>query len=182
MPDDLIARMHAALPSVRQWIDAYIQRHSDQACTVSSLNFRKLSSYFPETLLTSTKIVSVPRVIFPPVHLWGVPEFARLQQMSFDGITFKDAYFLRAGCEGQESLHAHELVHVCQWARLGVDRFLLAYAAGVAHYGYEQSPLERMAFEVQGVFEQGHSVTNLVQAIEQQTDRVWSAAARLVGM
>lgn len=54
--------------------------------------------------------------------------------------------------------------------------------ANTAAKRYEESPLEQMAFEVQRAFEQGHAMANLVTAIEQQTDRVWQAAAPLVGM
>ena len=34
-----------------------------------------------------------------------------------------------------ESLCCHELVHVVQWDRLGVDRFLLAYGIGLVQSG-----------------------------------------------
>jgi len=72
--------------------------------------------YYPTELLARLKTVTVQHIEFPPVHQFGVPEFAGLQQMCFDGITFTDTYYVGQGKE-TEALHFHELVHVVQWAR-----------------------------------------------------------------
>jgi len=177
--NDIIQRFHAALPSVRQWIDEYVQRHADQARVVQSLGFGRLSACFPEELLARVKTVTVPQPPFPPVERFGLPEFARVQQMVFDGITFKDTYFLRQG-RSSESLHFHELVHVVQWARLGVDNFLLAYGVGLIQHGYEQSPLEQMAYRLQGDFERRVAMPQLVQHIEVLTDAIWKQVEPIV--
>lgn len=100
--------------------------------------------------------------------------------MSFSGITFKDTFFIQRGLESEESLHFHELVHVVQWARLGIHKFLLAYGLGLHAFGYERSPLETMAFGLQQEFASGRPLSNLVQLIEQSTDTVWSRAAQLL--
>ncbi len=123
--DNIIQRLHAALPGVRLWIDDFLGRHADQARTVHSLGFKRLALFFPKELLELTKVVELTRVPFPPVERFGLPEFASMQQMQFAGITFKDTFFLQQG-QSSESLHFHELVHVVQWARLGVEHFLLA--------------------------------------------------------
>jgi hypothetical protein len=172
MQNDIIQRLLAALPSVRNWIDEYLQRHADQARTAQSLGLRRVSAYFPAELLARAKTVTVSQPPFPPVERFGLPEFARVQQMAFDGITFRDTYFLRQGCES-EGLHFHELVHVVQWSRLGVDNFLLAYGVGLLQYGYEQSPLEQMAYRLQSEFERGAPLPQLVQRIEAMTDAIW---------
>jgi hypothetical protein len=113
------------------------------------------------------------------VDQFGLPEFAAMKQMSFDGITFKDTFFLQHG-RGSEGLHFHELVHVVQWSRLGIDNFLLAYGLGLLAHGYAQSPLEQMAYTLQYVFEGGTPPQNLVGIIEQNTDVIWNQAAPLV--
>jgi len=99
-----------------------------------------------------------------------------MQQMSFSGITFRDTFFLQQG-ETSESLHFHELVHIVQWERLGVDNFLLAYGLGLLSFGYERSPLEQIAYVLQGSFDHGAVPPSLVAVIEQQTDVVWQQAA-----
>jgi len=82
-----------------------------------------------------------------------LPEFAAFEEGDYAGITFKDTYFMHASQGTDESIHFHELVHVVQWAHLGVERFLLAYAAGLAANGYRNSPLEAMAYDLQDYFD-----------------------------
>lgn len=176
MQDDIIRRFHAALPGVRQWIEEFLNAHAAQARSVSTLGFTRLATSFSQELLERTKVVTVPRVPFPPVERFGLPELARVQQMSFAGITFKDTIFLQRG-HASESLHFHELVHVVQWGRLGVDRFLLAYGIGLAQFGYEQSPLEQMAYSLQQSFDDGTTPQELVTLIETRTDAIWTQVA-----
>jgi len=143
------------------------------------LGFEQLALSFPKELLERTKVVEVARVSFPPVERFGLPEFARMQQMLFAGITFKDTFFLRQG-QSSENLHFHELVHVVQWARLSVDNFLLAYGLGLIQRGYEQSPLEQMAYTLQRSFENGTLPQQLVRDIEERTDAIWQEAAPIL--
>ncbi len=74
--------------------------------------------------------------------------------MDMGGITFGDMYFVRADANS-ESLHVHELVHVVQWATLGVDQFLLTYAVGILEHGYRESPLEVIAYDSAARFDSG---------------------------
>lgn len=83
----------------------------------------------------------------------GLAEFAEFEQTSFDGITYKDTYFIRKDHAGDEFIHFHELVHVIQWRELGVEAFLLAYAKGLLELGYRNSPLEGMAYRHQQRFQ-----------------------------
>jgi hypothetical protein len=100
--------------------------------------------------------------------------------MHFDGITFDNTYFLRRGLE-RESLHFHELVHVIQWQHLGIDRFLLAYGIGLAQFGYQSSPLEKMAYDLQLEFEHCVYRQQLVQDVRNRTDKIWAAASAVLG-
>ncbi len=176
---EVIRRLHIALPQVREWICQYIEAHAPDARPVRSLGFPRLAAHFPDELLESTKVVSVDRVQFPPASKFGLPEFDQMQQISFAGITFKDTFFIQRGQES-ETLHFHELVHIVQWARLGVDNFLFAYALGLLQFGYEQSPLEAMAYTLQRQFEAGTAPNGLVPVIEQSTDAIWNAVAPIV--
>ncbi len=176
MHDDVIQRFHAALPSIRQWIDELLNGHAQRGRSVATLGFERLSNCFPTGLLERAKMVAVPRVPFPPVDRFGLPEIAPVQQVSFAGITFKDTYFLQHG-QTSESLHFHELVHVVQWATLGVDNFLLAYGIGLVQFGYEQSPLEQMAYSLQQSFDSGNLPGDLVGVIEARTHAIWTEIA-----
>jgi hypothetical protein len=176
MLSDIIPRLNAALPSVREWIEGYLDAHAHQARAVSNLGFTRLSTCFPHELLERAKVVSVERVTFPPVHQFGLPEFAGIQEMSFQGITFKDTFFVQQAITS-ESLHFHELIHVVQWDTLGVDNFLRAYGVGLFRFGYMESPLEKMAFSLQDTFERDVPPTGLMGIIEVRTNAIWDQVA-----
>ena len=180
MQGDIIQRFRAALPSVRQWIDHFVDDHATQARAVSTLGFRRLSTCFPQEVLQRARVVTLARVPFPPVDRLGLPELAPIQRMSFAGITFKDTFFIQRG-QSSESLHFHEMVHIVQWARLGVDNFLLAYGMGLLQFGYASSPLEQMAYTLQASFDTDSLPEGLVGLIETRTDAIWGQLAPVVG-
>ena len=69
-----------------------------------------------------------------------------------------------------ESLHFHELVHVIQWRLLGPEKFLAFYADGLERFGYRNSPLEVMAYNLQDRFDR-----------EAQPFSVEAACQKLIG-
>ncbi len=92
------------------------------------------------------------------------------------GITFRDMYFVDPAC-ASESVHFHELVHVVQWRALGVRPFLLTYALGVLRQGYERSPLEAIAFELQAQFERATTGGSITEHVTRQALQARDAAA-----
>lgn len=178
MDGDLIGRIRAALPAVREWIDAFVGHHAEQARSVGALGFERLSQSFPRDLLDRAHVVSVSRVPFPPVERFGLPEMALDSQLQLVGITFQDTFFLLDG-HASESLHFHELVHVVQWDALGRDRFLLAYGAGLAMFGYARSPLEQIAYSLQQRFDRGEVGDDIVARVGEHARDVWARVAPL---
>jgi hypothetical protein len=177
--NDIAEKLHAAVPGIKFWIEQTLQDHSTVTTAVSESPFLRLKDHYPDVLLARARVGVVPRVPFPPVSQLGLPEFRAMEMMSLAGVTYKDTFFV---CDGQQtdSLYFHELVHVVQWDRLGVDNFLLAYAVGLMQHGYEQSPLEQMAYRLQTAFEQQRVPKNLMDFIDAQTDAIWSAALQFL--
>ena len=175
----IIHKFHTTLPAIRDWIDKILDEHASQAVSVGSRGFRGLPQHFSQGLLVNTKVVSVAKVPFPPLSSLGLPELASMEQREFAGTTYKDTFFVLES-DQSESLHFHELVHVVQWETLGVDNFLLAYGVGLVQFGYEQSPLEAMAYDLQMSFERSVVPPDLVRVIKERTDAVWSQVAPLV--
>jgi hypothetical protein len=85
----------------------------------------------------------------------GLSRFADFERMSMAGITYLDTFFVRPELAGVESLHFHELVHITQWRILGPERFLWYYADGLERFGYRNSPLEVVAYDLQEQFDTG---------------------------
>jgi hypothetical protein len=174
--DDVIRRLHAALPQIRGWIEGYLTTHAGSARSVSTLGFKRLAICFPPELLEHAKVMVADPLPYPPVAQFGLPEFSPQQRVPANGITFKNTYFIQRGCESVEELHFHELVHVVQWTRLGVDDFLLAYGLGLHQVGYDDSPLEKMAYSLEKRFLADALPNDLVSIIEAATDGVWNQA------
>jgi hypothetical protein len=176
MRTDVIHRLQEALPKVRAWIDQLLKVHSETSRPVASLGYHRLASYYPPEVLGSAKTVLVDKTPFPPVLQFGLPEFAAHADRSFGGITFQNTFFV-AKAAMSEALCFHELVHVVQWARLGANRFLLAYALGLARWQYEGSALETMAYDLQSQFERGSDLKALIPYINEKTDAIWAETA-----
>jgi hypothetical protein len=162
-----LERYREKLPVVSQWIKKTLSEHANSAEAVASFEFPRLPSYYSAGLLASTKVVVVDHIPVPPLRSLGLPEFAAFETRPAEGITYLDTYFLRRGTERNESIHFHELVHVVQWQTVGPENFLLAYAMGLALHGYQNSPLETMAYAHQDNFEKAltpYAVEPLVKA------------------
>jgi hypothetical protein len=65
----------------------------------------------------------------------------------------KSGHYRRQNRSREESLHFHELVHVVQWRHLGPEQILGRYANGLERFGYRQSPLERIAYDLEERFD-----------------------------
>lgn len=169
---EIIKSFYSALPALRHWIDDLLATYYPESTPVSLQGFQKIPRYFPGPLLEETRVATVAKVPFPPLGQFGLDAFSDMEQMPIVGITYNDTFFVHER-HRTESLFFHELVHVVQWKRLGVEPFLLAYGAGLLQFGYENSPLEQMAYDLQRAFDQGHVPENLMGVIHHQTDAIW---------
>lgn len=173
---DLKRKFQSILPLVRTWIENTLEAHSANTTRVIDLSFARLKMVLPSELLAQAKVVVVNGAVpYPPLGRMGLPELSPMENMQITGITYKDTFFINH-LHRSESLHFHELVHVVQWERLGVDHFLLAYGAGLMQFGYRDSPLEQMAYSLQAEFDSGTLSGNTVDIIRRQTDAIWNMA------
>ena len=149
---------------------------------MNRMDYPRLGKVFPPELLNRAKVRVVRGTVpFPPLSHMGLPEFARFEAMPISGITYKDTFFVNHRRQ-TESLYFHEIVHVVQWDRLGVDHFLLAYGVGLMQFGYKNSPLEAMAYALQDGFDQGALPDDLMGQIQRETDAVWNEISPIVEM
>ena len=142
----------AVYPVVLYWIRQTIAEHEYSAKIVASWGFKRLPLYFSQELLNTTKVVTISRVPIPPLSSMGLQRFEDFERGDFDGVTYLSTYFVKHTKAADEELHFHELIHIVQWQFLGPERFLKLYADGLERYGYQDSPLERMAYVAQAEF------------------------------
>jgi hypothetical protein len=161
------------LPLMINWIDRILAAHAGEARVVGSLGFKRLPSFYSSALLSRAKVVALEHIPVPPLAEMGLAEFGDFESGNYRGITFKDTYFVQASHLDDESLHFHELVHVVQWAHLGVNKFLLTYAVGLATSGYRNSPLEAMAYEIQQYFDEGGKPGDVEAAVRSKLSELY---------
>ncbi len=133
------------------WIDALIEeyRESSVSCRCFEHDFQGFFS--SDFLLNSYYVVvaKAPKPDFPELFEAGMGTFI---DMPSDGITYKDTYFIESGSDQPLSLHFHELVHVAQWRHLGAKNFITKYIAEYNSVNYRESPLEKMAYDLQDYY------------------------------
>ncbi len=161
------------LPSIQQWIDQTLARSAAKARPVATLGFARLSGYFSAELISGTKCVPVASVPMPPLSALGLTGFSDFENGQYDGITYKNTYFVRSSKMGDESFHFHELVHVVQWAHLGAEKFLTTYVLELLNKGYEGNRLEQMAYKHQATFDRGGNAYNAEKEIITELDSVF---------
>jgi hypothetical protein len=142
-----------AFPKVMSWIQRTVAAYDKVARPVASRNFRRLPLYFSRMQLEAARFVVVDRIPLPPLSSLGLKRFREFESGDFDGITYLDTYFLKRRIAENESLHFHELIHVVQWRLLGAEFFLAMYAGGLEKFGYRNSPLEKIAYDAQKLFD-----------------------------
>jgi hypothetical protein len=130
--------------------------------------FARLPLYFDRALLETAKFIPIDRVPTPPLSAMGLGRFAAFEQGDFHGITYLDRYFIKRTVLTEEALHFHELIHVIQWRLLGPEHFLVAYANGLDEFGYENSPLEKMAYDAEASFRRSSPVFNAERFVAEQ--------------
>jgi hypothetical protein len=159
-----------------RWIDRLHAQHAAQAVSVREAGPARLAGYFPKALLDSARVVTGEALPFPPVAEYGLPEFAGMATPDMAGITFGPMYFVRAE-DPAGGVHFHELVHVVQWKTLGVAEFLSTYAVGLAQHSYETSPLESVAFWLEGQFSLGIAPLDVSDFVAKHARAARDAAA-----
>ena len=88
-----------------------------------------------------------------------------------EAITFDDVVVFHDAPTPQ--LIFHELVHVTQYRLLGVAEFARLYVIGYLHGGYEGTPLEKCAYELDGRFIMGGKPFDVEQEV-----RAWIEGKR----
>ncbi len=153
----LLAFLIARAPA---WIEAERSAHRPTGRALAAHEIDALKSFMPLSVLAEVRLASVPVIQNPPFYAdlerAGIEIPLDFRQMT--GITFMDTILVAEAAPIPSSewlpLLFHELVHVLQYQELGLDRFVQLYVLGWAAGGfrYEDIPLERDAYELDGQF------------------------------
>ena len=126
------------LEQIENWIDATNLKYSSQKVSCDKFSNEFYGFYSSEFLKNAYYVVvdQIPKPDFAGLREMGLGDFV---DMDAAGITYKNTYF-------------HELVHVAQWLKLGPDAFIMRYISEIQHVGYNDAPLEKMAYALDTQF------------------------------
>ena len=165
-------QFHTAYPKLRAWIQKTLEFYEKNAKAVASMHFVRLPLYFDPNLLETAKFIAIDRLPMPPLSAMGLSRFAVFEQGDFSGVTYLDRYFIKQTVVTGESIHFHELIHVIQWRLLGPEDFLAAYANGLDEFGYENSPLEKMAYDAEAAFKRSSPIFDAEKFVAEHLRRL----------
>ena len=172
----MIDQLKEKLPLIRQWINDLLYTSSAQSKSIKEFGFKRLSQYYSEETLNLARVVVADRLPVPPLAALGFtnPQFASFEQGNYGAITYKNTYFIKPEEVHCEATHFHELIHVAQWAYLGEEKFILAYAIGLLQAGYRNSPLEVMAYNHAENFQKNGAPYDVEKSARTELDTIHS--------
>jgi hypothetical protein len=150
---------------VQQWIVNTLAEHEEQMEPIAAAQFKLLNRYYPDTLLQRVQRVIVDRCPVPPLAITGIPQLSEIETWDIKGIPWVNTIFIRRDLANWDVIHFHELLHIIQWERLGIERYLTAWAIGTITRGYRDNPLEEMAFRHQLRFEAEEKPYDVVREV-----------------
>lgn len=153
MPPKLSEKQVAELAG---WVATYIAAQREafhaKARLIPPEHKRMLQPFFPADVLDRVRVVrgqaSEP-AFYPQLRAMGIRNAPPFSEMA--GITFQDVVVHVDALT--DSLLFHEMVHAVQFKRLGLRGFAEHYVRGfLAGGSYEEIPLEKQAYELEGRF------------------------------
>ncbi len=159
----------------QEWVQVQRHRHRPAARTLLEAEKAAMRPFFGDEVLNDARVFQVPLIENPDFYaeLGAMEVPPPLDFREMEGITFVDTILVSEARHPHNPPHLglvfHELVHVVQYAVLGVSDFIDRYVRGWEKWGrvYNKIPLERHAYVLQQRFErdpnQGFDVEQIVQ-------------------
>lgn len=140
------------IEEIEEWIHQVNSSHREvrRSCSVFEEHFNGF--YSPDFLKTAFFVVTdeIPKPDFPRLREAGLGDFI---DMDVGGITYNDTYYVKKEAANELRLHFHELVHVLQWREIGPQGFIERYIREIQDLGYDNAPLEKMAYALDGHYQ-----------------------------
>lgn len=155
------------LAQIEQWIDKTNSEYVHQriCCDTFASEF---DGFYPHGFLKTAFYVVVehiPKPDFTGLREIGLSDFI---DMDVAGITYKDTYYILPHVARNLRVHFHELAHVVQWRELGAHAFIMRYINEIQTCGYNDAPLEKMAYKFDAHFTSNGNKFNIPDYITQQ--------------
>ena len=154
------------LNEIEQWIEQTNNEYKDQRVCCTKF-FKQFEGFYSQQFLQQVYYVvvdTIPKPDFPELRKMGLGNFI---DMEVQGITYKNTYYILPHVVNTLRLHFHELVHVAQWSHLGAVPFIQRYINEIQTCGYDNAPLEKMAYSLDANFSRNGKKVDVISHVSQ---------------
>src|SRR5215467_8861592 len=145
---------------VEDYISSSQKKYAPQAVPLSEAQRSAMQPFFPAEILASVRLCVLRGTRVPNPSMYSMAKLMGIRNLpdfsDMAAITFVDVIVSHE--EFSHDLLFHELVHVVQYAQLGVKEFAARYVNGFIQGGsYEKIPLEKSAYTLEVRYSQNGS-------------------------
>jgi hypothetical protein len=142
---------------VEDYISSSRNKYASQAAPLSGAQRATMQPFFPAAALDSVRLCVLHGTRVPNPSMYSMAKMMGIRNLpdfsDMAAITFVDVVVSHE--EFTDALLFHELVHVVQYAQMGIKEFAARYVNGFIHGGtYERIPLETHAYTLDKRFSQ----------------------------
>ena len=152
LPPAMVSQLSAM---VETYIAESRTKYASQAVPLTDAQRAAMQPFFPAEVLDSARLCVLRDARVPNPSMYSMAKMMGIRNLpdfsDMAAITFVDVIVSHE--EFTYDLLFHELVHVVQYAQLGVKEFAARYVNGFIQGGsYEEIPLEKNAYSLEGRF------------------------------
>jgi hypothetical protein len=162
---------------VEDYITSSRKKFAPQAVPMTEAQRNAMQPFFTPEVLESARLCVLhgARVPNPSMYsmakmmgIRNLPDFAEMTAITFVDVVVSHEEFT-------DDLLFHELVHVVQYAQMGVKEVAVRYVNGIIQgWSYGEIPLEKSAYLLEGRFSQGGQPFSVDDEVRQ-----WREAGKL---
>jgi hypothetical protein len=154
LPPAMVAQL---VVMVEDYVSTGRAKYAPQAVPLSDAQRAAMSPFFSSGVLDSARVCVLRGTRVPNPSMYSMAKMIGIRNLpdfaDMAAITFVDV--IVAHQDFTDALLFHELVHVVQYAQMGVKEFSVRYVNGFIQGGsYEEIPLEKQAYELETRFSQ----------------------------
>ena len=140
---------------VEDYISSSRNKFAPQAVPLSGAQRTAMQPFFPVPVLDSARLCVLRGTRVPNPSMYSMAKMMGIRNLpdfsDMAAITFVDVIVSHE--DFTDALLFHELVHVTQYAQMGVKEFAARYVSGFIQGGsYEEIPLEKNAYQMEQRF------------------------------
>ncbi len=145
---------------VEDYINSSRNKYVSQAVPLTEAQRGAMQPFFPAEILDSVRVCVLRGSRVPNPSMYSMAKMMGIRNLpdfsDMAAITFIDVIVSHE--EFTDALLFHELVHAVQYVQLGMKEFASRYVNGFIQGGsYEEIPLEKSAYLLEGRFSQNQS-------------------------